>query len=318
MERTPRVSIGMPVYNGAALIGSAIESILAQTFGDFELIISDNASTDATEAVVRECARRDERIRYTRNEKNLGAAPNFNRLVGLARAPLFKWAAHDDLIHPTFLQKTVAMMDSAPASVALVCTRRQYIDMDGRLVDNALMNGNGWTPCYHRISFGQLLKVSPGHFPIFTWGLNRLEALKRTRLLGGYVWSDLVLAAELRLLGEFWEVPEALYYQRLHPPKVRRQGRVEAMYLNTASRNRAVVPGINLFTQHLRAISGAPVPTKQKAKCLAAMGGYLSARLNRALLSGTLNKHLWGEARLVADALGIVLRRQFHGENGTR
>ena len=119
MSCKPRVTIGMPVYNGAALVGAALESILAQTLTDFELIISDNASTDATAEVCRSYAAKDRRIRYYRNEKNLGAAPNFNRVVELATngVPYFKWAAHDDVIAPTFLEKCARVLDAAPQSV---------------------------------------------------------------------------------------------------------------------------------------------------------------------------------------------------------
>jgi glycosyltransferase involved in cell wall biosynthesis len=306
MSCKPRVSIGMPVYNGAALVGAALESILAQTFGDFELIISDNASTDATEEVCRGYAGKDRRIRYCRNDKNLGAAPNFNRLVGLATSgvPYFKWAAHDDVIAPTFLEKCVRVLDAAPPSVALVFPRRGYIDMAGHIIPSARREP---TPSYHRISFARLLKVSPGHFPIFTWGVNRTEALKKTRLLGAYVMSDLVLAAELRLVGEYWEVPEELYFQRLHPPKKLRKGRVEAMYLNTASRRRVVMPALNLFWQHLGVIRRATVGWRQKLSCFGAMGGYVATRVSRLIGQGQFNRHFWDEARLVADGISLML-----------
>lgn len=310
MSTRPRVTVGMPVYNGAALLPAALDSILAQTLEDFELVISDNASTDATESICRAYAARDRRVRYYRNERNLGAAPNFNRLVGLASdgVPYFKWAAHDDVIAPTFLERCVAALEAAGPAAVLAFPRRRYVGLDGRPLP---ASQGGGVPSYDRISFARLLKVSPGHFPIFTWGVNRLEALRRTRLLGGYVWSDLVLAAELRLLGEFREVPEELYFQRWLPPKQRRNGRVEAMYLNTASRNKVVLPGINLFAQHLSAIRSAPLGPTQKLRCLAAMGGYLGCRVRRAVTSGSLNRHVWDEARHVADALALMtgLRR---------
>jgi glycosyltransferase involved in cell wall biosynthesis len=299
----------MPVYNGAALVGAAIESILAQTLGDFELIISDNASMDGTEEVCRSYAAKDGRIRYHRNEKNLGAAPNFNRLVELATngVPYFKWAAHDDVIAPTFLEKCVGVLESAPASVALVFPRRGYIDMAGRIIPAARREP---TPSYHRISFARLLKVSPGHFPIFTWGVNRMEALKRTRLLGGYGMSDLVLAAELRLIGEYWELPEELYFQRLHPPRRLRNPRAEAMYLSTANR-KVVMPALKVFWEHLGVIRRAPIPVGRKLACYGAMGGYVTSRVSRLLGQGRFNRHFWDEARLVVDGLSFMLMRQW-------
>jgi glycosyltransferase involved in cell wall biosynthesis len=302
----------MPVYNGAVLIGAALDSILGQTFGDFELVISDNASTDGTEGVCQSYAAKDSRIRYYRNERNLGAAPNFNRLVDLATngVPYFKWAAHDDVIAPTFLEKCVSVLDGAPASVALVFPRRGYVDLAGHIIPAAKREP---TSSYDRISFARLLKVSPGHFPIFTWGVNRTEALKRTRLLGGYPMSDLVLAAELRLIGEYWEVPEELYFQRMHPPKKLRKGRMEAMYLNTASRRRVVMPALKVFWEHLGVIGRGPIGWVQKLACYGAMGGYVASRVTRLIGQGRFNRHFWDEARLVADGVSLMLSRQLRG-----
>ena len=99
----PRVSIGLPVYNGENFLEFALDSILGQTFQDFELIISDNASTDATESICRRYAAKDSRIRYYRNPNNQGAAQNYNRVFALARGEYFKWAAHDDVCKPNYL-----------------------------------------------------------------------------------------------------------------------------------------------------------------------------------------------------------------------
>ncbi|MCT7961886.1 glycosyltransferase family 2 protein [Laspinema sp. D1] len=93
---TPKVSIGMPVYNGEPFIREALDSLLAQTFTDFELIISDNASTDGTEAICQEYAAKDKRIRYIRQTENRGAAANFQFVLDEAVGEYFMWAAHDD------------------------------------------------------------------------------------------------------------------------------------------------------------------------------------------------------------------------------
>src|SRR5262245_45018612 len=102
---TPRVSIGLPIFNGEKYVAQAFDSILAQTYADFELIISDNASTDQTEAICQAYANRDRRIRYYRNNRNLGAAANYNRVFDLSTGVYFKWAAHDDIVLPTFVTK---------------------------------------------------------------------------------------------------------------------------------------------------------------------------------------------------------------------
>ena len=96
----PRVSIGLPVYNGDNYLAETLDSILAQTFTDFELIISDNGSTDRTEAICRRYAAQDHRVRYVRNPSNLGAARNYKRAFELARGEYFKWNGHDDPLAP--------------------------------------------------------------------------------------------------------------------------------------------------------------------------------------------------------------------------
>lgn len=109
-ERNPAVSIGMPVYNGAQYIREALDSLLAQTFSDFELIISDNASSDSTQVICEEYARRDSRIRYVRQSENKGAAANFRFVLDCAKADLFMWAAYDDLWAPNYLMDATTLL----------------------------------------------------------------------------------------------------------------------------------------------------------------------------------------------------------------
>lgn len=110
----PRVSVGMPVYNGARYLPGAVEAFLAQTFEDFELIISDNASTDRTAEIAAGFAARDPRIRYFRQSKNIGGAANFAFVLSEARGDYFQWAAHDDLWRPFWLERAVDALDADP------------------------------------------------------------------------------------------------------------------------------------------------------------------------------------------------------------
>src|SRR5262249_49825759 len=123
----PRVTVGIPVYNGEAYLSQSISSILAQTFTDFELIISDNGSTDGTEQICREYAAKDHRIHYHREETNRGAAWNHNRLVELARGEYFKWQCADDLGAPQMIAECVAELDANPE---LVLCYGQFIRID--------------------------------------------------------------------------------------------------------------------------------------------------------------------------------------------
>src|SRR5438105_14597753 len=113
----PAISIGMPVRNGEKYVSQAIDSLLAQTFTDFELIICDNASTDRTERICREYAAKDGRIRYHRNERDIGPAQNYTRCFGLARGTYFRWHAHDDVCEPTYLARCLAVLQRDPSVI---------------------------------------------------------------------------------------------------------------------------------------------------------------------------------------------------------
>ena len=128
-EPTPTLTVGVPVYNGAKYLTAAVESVLAQSFDDFELIISDNASTDATEAISRGFAASDRRVTYRRNVKNVGLSGNLNLLVPLARGRLFKWATADDVLRPGYLERCVAALDADP-SVVLAYPKTDFVDAD--------------------------------------------------------------------------------------------------------------------------------------------------------------------------------------------
>lgn len=107
MTHAPKVSIGMPVYNGEETICQALDSLLAQTFTDFELIISDDASTDRTGEICLEYAKKDPRIRYVRQPENRGANFNFQFVLDKARGEYFMWAAQDDVRSPDYLSVNV-------------------------------------------------------------------------------------------------------------------------------------------------------------------------------------------------------------------
>ncbi|MBW4538718.1 MAG: glycosyltransferase family 2 protein [Myxacorys chilensis ATA2-1-KO14] len=214
----PLVSIGMPVYNGERFIKQAIDSILAQTFENFELIISDNASTDKTEEICREYAEKDKRIRYYRNEKNLGAALNYDRTFHVSQGKYFKWAAHDDVLAPTFLARTVEVLENSPSVVAC-CAHTILIDGEGRIINHS--NANATTSDRVRQldsekpheRYGEILSVRMC-FEVFS--LIRSDQLKRTSLSGTYYGADKVLLSELSIMGPIVEIPEPLFFNRRH------------------------------------------------------------------------------------------------------
>lgn len=210
---TPRVSLGLPVYNGKTLLAATVESILAQDFSDFELIISDNGSTDGTQDLCRELAASDERIQYLEGGLNVGATRNFNRVFEFARAPYFKWAAHDDHYEPGFLSACVAALD---ADAGAVLAYARAVDIDPA-------TGSEYGPVDFTVGtdrddpverFGEVLMRPHPCFQIF--GVIRRDALATSPLIGSYSGSDRVLLAELALHGRFVEIPERLFLHGEH------------------------------------------------------------------------------------------------------
>jgi glycosyltransferase involved in cell wall biosynthesis len=206
----------MPVYNGANYLRAAIESILAQTFTDFELIICDNASKDETEAIAREYAARDPRVRYHRNERNIGPSANYNLTFELSRGQYFKWAAHDDVLEPTYLEETVRVMDQ-DAEVVLAYTDVELIDGQGRRFGSYTFHIEVDRPSPAR-RFAELILVNHRrHRATEIFGLMRSDALRRTTLQGCYARGDSVVLARMALLGRFRRVNKPLFLSRDHP-----------------------------------------------------------------------------------------------------
>jgi glycosyltransferase involved in cell wall biosynthesis len=269
MQRKPGVSIGLPLYNGERHLEQTLDSILGQTFPDFELIISDNASTDRSGEICQQYRRRDRRIQYSRNPVNLGAACNFNRVFELSSGEYFKWAAHDDLIAPTYLERCVQALDRAPASVVLCFPHRRYITYgEGHLIDSPFGSFFCEWDCpesFQRLSFAELVRLNYNWCPMFVFGLMRASALRQTRLMGAYPAADLVLVAEMRLLGEFLEVPEDLYFMRLHLKSQRKTERQVAIWFDPANQYRRLLPlHVKLYLEYFRAIRRAPLGLRTK------------------------------------------------------
>jgi glycosyltransferase involved in cell wall biosynthesis len=127
---TPKVSIGMPVFNGEIFIKRAINSLLAQSFKDFELIISDNASDDLTQVTCLDYVQKDSRVIYLKNDHNVGALANFHNVLQMARAEIFFWAPHDDQWDYRFIESAVTALDRYPDAVGAM-GRVNYLNLDG-------------------------------------------------------------------------------------------------------------------------------------------------------------------------------------------
>lgn len=226
-NRLPRVSVGMPVYNAEHYLGSALGSILAQTFEDFELVISDNASTDATEEICRAYAQDDDRIRYFRNRENCGVIRNFNNVFRLSNGPYFKWAAGDDVCGRDYLLRAVQILDRDP-SVVLVWAKTVGIDERGDRVPlpSEVSDLNSPHSVFSPDPVVRLRRLLRNMWWVDGpfYGVMRAEALAQTRWLHPpHPSGDQILLTELSLKGRFYEIPDELFLTRVHPTKTSRQ-----------------------------------------------------------------------------------------------
>jgi len=269
----PRVTVGLPVFDAEKYLTQALDSILAQTYSDFDLIISDNASTDRTHEICQAYAAKDKRILYYRNEKNLGVAPNLNRVFELSSTEYFKWAPNDDLITPEFLSRCVEVLDRNP-SVVLCYSRAKIIDEHSSYIGDYVPGPDTSSP--KRYERFRNLILHP-EYAIQQMGLVRSEALKRTGLHQCFPSSDEILLAELALLGEFYEIPERLYVYRLHPEQSTKEKkqRARVLFFDTSLAGKIVLPKWRYFSASLRAISRTPLRGREALCCYATLVRWL-------------------------------------------
>jgi glycosyltransferase involved in cell wall biosynthesis len=259
-----KLSIGLPVYNRARLLKQSLDALLNQTFTEFELIISDNASTDGTEQICREYARRDGRIRYYRNRVNIGAPRNFNRTFELSSSQYFKWATSDDLCAPEFLELALGVLERDPA-VVLCYAKSTIISADGSPIEEYddklhLMEAKASQRFMRLLSSIELCHQHQG--------VIRSAALRRTALLKDHIASDVNLVAELSLYGKFYELPQRLFFRRLHPDALSWEGSdlVRQMrFYDPDSTHRIVLHCFRAHITYLDAIRRAPIGFGEKA-----------------------------------------------------
>jgi glycosyltransferase involved in cell wall biosynthesis len=211
VSKRPKISVGIPAYNSAAHIGLTIEGLLSQTYGDFELIVSDNASTDATRDIVGEYMRKDPRIRYERHSVNVGANPNYSYLVHRANGEFFKWSSSSDWCAPTFLESCLSELTANPDSVLAVprtCLFQdspksaEAYDHDISLLDDS--------PSARLRALNETIRLNNA-----VNGLIRASALRSTRLVPRYIGADVVFMEHLALLGKFRLIDQRLFYRRM-------------------------------------------------------------------------------------------------------
>jgi glycosyltransferase involved in cell wall biosynthesis len=290
MTTVPRLSIGLPVYNGEEYLAESLEALLGQSFEDFELIITDNASTDGTEAICRRYAARDSRISYHRLPVNIGAAPNHNYVLTLARGELFKWASHDDLYGRDLLAVCVEALDTHP-EVVLAHTWNATIDSAGRIIAPFDYRMPTDSPSPSERFRGLLFAPGGDDF----YGVMRTEVLRRVRPHDSYHHADRTFVAEVAMHGPFLQVPELLYFRRDHPTRAERAHptvRTRCANLDPRRADRLRQPVVRLLGEYVLGFVGlvrrAPISAAEKRRCYRHLVSWFASRAGAGV--GATNK----------------------------
>lgn len=262
MERHPLVSVGLPVYQGEKLLPRALDSLLAQTINDFEVIVCDNASTDATQSICEDYRARDERVKYFRNPTNIGLVGNFNRVFGLSSGEYFKWATHDDFFAPTFLARCLEQLEANRAAV-LCSTGIEIVDGTGEVLET-------WTPMVD-------LRTQSGHVrfhrlmwsvdPLVIFGVMRKEAARQAMPLRSCLGFDRVFLAEMALVGPIEQIREPLHFYTRDADT--RRGRVYSSYNDPVRAGRPPLRTWRLGFEHLKLALQSHLPWLLKAELAA-------------------------------------------------
>jgi glycosyltransferase involved in cell wall biosynthesis len=302
-SRIPAVSVGLPVFNGENFLAEAIESVLGQSFGDLELLIQDNASTDRTAEICAGYAARDPRVLYFRNARNLGAAPNCNLAHARARGRYFKWFAHDDRLCPGYLEATVAKLEATPDAV-LCNTVVQYIDGNGQpigLYDSGLAKADVASPAARFRS-----RVLDSHSCVDFFGVIRREAMANSLLPGPFHGADRAFIAQMALRGRLVQLAEPLVEMREHPNRyTRRQASAteRRAWHDSSHRHSISFPVWRLYAEYLKMVRSAPLSGADRARCYGTLAQWWLFNWNSARAAVDLVAVLAPSAPALAERL---------------
>lgn len=305
MTATPRLSIGLPVYNGGRYLADALDALLGQSYGDFELIISDNASTDDTAEICRHYESHDARVRYCRQPHNIGLSPNHNFVVEAAQGELFKWASYDDLYARELLERCVEALDERP-EVVLAHSWTAHIDPSDAVfaapVYPLATEGTRASDRFRSTLFGS------GGDDIY--GVIRTSALRRVMPLDSYHHAEHTIVAALSLYGPFHQVPEWLYFRRDHPQQAERAYaamRARCSNMDRRRANRLRHPLVRLYAEYLwgyvTAVHRAPLTSQERRACYGHMARWLASRATQKRIPARIDTESDVPSELDVDAV---------------
>jgi glycosyltransferase involved in cell wall biosynthesis len=280
----PRLTLGLPTHNGERFLAQSLDALLAQTFTDFELIISDNASTDRTAEIARQYEAKDRRVRYVHHPENRGSTFNHNFVMEQAHGEFFKWVSDDDLYAPDLLQRCVDALDTYP-QIVLAHAWTAFIDETGQItvaIDYPLT-----TDVADPVERFRSLLYTHGGDDFY--GIIRTSVLREIKPFGSFHWADRTIVAELALQGPFYNVPEFLYFRRDHPARATRTGsdvRRRCTTLDPKRANRWRHPVVRLLGEYLLAYASAiwraPIATTDRWRCSKELAVWIGHHANPA------------------------------------
>jgi glycosyltransferase involved in cell wall biosynthesis len=307
----PRVTVGLPVFNGENYIAETLACFLGQTFTDLEVVVSDNASTDRTREIVEEVAARDARVRYVRQAENVGGAENYNVVFHEARSEYFTWTAHDDLRSPNWVEQAVAALDARP-DAALAISDAMRINAHGTPYHTYPIR-----PEIYAAAIGDRFRASLRQNPILMiFGMARSEAIRRTCLHEHYTGSDWGVTGGLALQGPIVHVDDATFYYRAHSQSLTsrfarkkwwQRSDFEAWF--APERGELIVfPSWRRLRSYARSVLAAPVPLRTRLRLLVTLARTFVVD-DRAYLAKLLLKDLLVAVRDMAlRGLSLVSR----------
>jgi glycosyltransferase involved in cell wall biosynthesis len=212
----PRAVFGLPAYNHGHKLRQTLNSLLNQTLPNFRLIISDDGSTDATSAILKEYAARDDRIIQTRTPRRLGYIGNARRCFELAREQFpeteyFAWASDHDIWHPRWLEVLALALDQQP-DAAIACPNVYRIDAVGEIIATKAVRCTTGSRALSARRFARIFdEITPGDM---IYGLIRADMLEKAGALSWHLMPDRLTLMLLSFYGSVLSVPEYLWYRR--------------------------------------------------------------------------------------------------------
>jgi glycosyltransferase involved in cell wall biosynthesis len=270
----PLVSVGLPVHNGDNFLEAAIRSVLSQTLDDVELVVSDNASTDRTAEICRDFRASDRRVVYRRNPVNLGAAPNYDLAFAAAGGRYFKWLAHDDVLTPTYLERTVGMLERRPDAV-LCNSIVEYIDAADRPLgeyDSGLDEADRARPSDR---FAAMTLRS--HSCVDFFGVQRRSAMRGSLLHARFHGADRAYLAQMALRGRLIQLKLPLVRMREHPGRYTRRkttSRERLLWHDAGSRKSVSFPTFHLYGEYWRIVQTAGLSQAERRRCRAVLAKW--------------------------------------------